>query len=241
MRQIEPERGLRDWLYEPRAKCLRFFPWARGEKCYFFKSPIWETPQACNCEGKGRPTCQAKHLRGNWKYCKQQSNPLCCRDGDQWWRGVMCVCVCVGGDRRVDAHEAWCVKEKCFFSVRWQWQHLHLTLPLKKKPDEELPRCGRLHLLGNLPRLSRKKKKTHTLFSFLRWSCQLSTAASPSAPTFFFFFERRTCFTMASNLFYVLTQYFSCAVKKKRGIIFLARPHFPVLMTRAELSWSSSH
>lgn len=122
----------------------------------------------------------------------------------------------------------------------------HLTSK-RKKPDEELPRCGGPHLLGNLPRLSRKKKITHTLFSFLHSCTEVVNSAPPPLPpppplrSLFFFFERRTCFTMASNLFYVLTQYFSCAVKKKRGIIFLARPHFPVLMTRAVLSWSSSH
>lgn len=94
-----------------------------------------------------------------------------------------------------------------------------------------------------------KKKTPDALFlffflKFLHWSCQLSAALRlllllfplphPHA-------EQWTCFMIASNLFYVLTQYFSCAVRKKRGIIFLARPRFPVLMTRAALSWSSSH
>lgn len=65
----------------PPAPLLLLSLQAQGEKCYFFKSPIWETQQPCNCEGKGRTTCQTKHLRGNLKYCKQWSNPLTVETG----------------------------------------------------------------------------------------------------------------------------------------------------------------
>lgn len=89
VRQTGLELSLGDWLYTSLAKCL-FFPWAWAEKCYFFKSSIWETLQAYNCWGKGRTTCQAKHLRENLKYCKQKSNPLSVetqtrREEQMWW------------------------------------------------------------------------------------------------------------------------------------------------------------
>lgn len=188
-----------------------FFPpslQAQGEKCYFFKSSIWETQQPCNCEGKGRTTCQTKHLRGNLKYCKQWSNPLTVETGTCW------------GERGgVWAHG---VKEKCFqIHKRELWQQLGIAF---NTPTERAP----LFL-----KTSSFKMNISLLAKFARafFIPTPATPPTPQPPTVNGVYGHQwPSFMCWQDVFLSLSN-------QRGGIIIPGQPHVPVLLTRVYWGW----